>query len=68
MSYQATWLDFVQPVICRSFNHDITQKYYNEGIKIVCKDNLKYCCYPILISIIIDYKKQVLITIIKANI
>ncbi len=30
-------------------------------------DDLKYCYYPILMSIIVDYKEQVLITRIKAN-
>ncbi len=34
----------------------------------ICIDNLKHRCYPILASVIFDYKEQVFITEIKVNI
>lgn len=46
----------------------VLQEYYNEGIEMICVDGLKYHYDPILIGITIDYKEQVLITVIKTNI
>lgn len=40
---------------------------YKEAIKIWCAKGFKQCYYPIFIGLIIDYKKQVLITGIKPN-
>lgn len=37
------------------------------GIELMYVDNYKYYCYFILISFIVDYKEQVFITNIKAN-
>ena len=34
----------------------------------ICADSLKHGYYPILASIIVDYKEQVLIIRIKANV
>ena len=34
----------------------------------ICTNNFKHCYYPIVIDIIIDYKEQVFITGIKANV
>ena len=33
----------------------------------MCIDYYKRCCYPILVGFIVDYKEQVLIAGIKAN-
>lgn len=43
-------------------------KYYDEGIEILCADNFKQRCYPILARVMVDYEEQVLITKIKSNI
>ena len=40
---------------------------YKEGIEIRCADGFKRHCYSILASLMVDYKEQVLITGIKAN-
>ena len=40
---------------------------HKNGIKLVCTDNYKRRCYFILIDFMVDYKKQVFIINIKAN-
>ena len=40
---------------------------YKEGIEIRCVDDFKRRCYPVLAGLMIDYKEQVLITGVKAN-
>ena len=42
-------------------------KIYKEGIEIQCVDSFKQRCYPVFAGLIVDYKEQVLITGIKAN-
>ena len=42
-------------------------EYIKEVIELVCANSYKYGCYLILIGLMIDYKKQVLILDIKAN-
>ena len=42
-------------------------KTYKEEIEIRYTDDFKKCCYPILAGLIVDYKEQVFITSIKAN-
>ncbi len=44
------------------------QEYYNDGIEMIYADGLKYHCYLKLASLIVNYKEQVLIIEIKANI
>lgn len=44
------------------------QEYYNQNIKMICIDDFKHSCYLILAGVMVDYKKQVLITIMKRNI
>ena len=41
---------------------------HKDGIKLVCADGYKRRYYPILASLMVDYKEQVLITGIKVNI
>ena len=43
-------------------------KIYKEGIEIRCSDGFQQRCYPVVAGLMIDYKEQVLITSIKANI
>ncbi len=38
-----------------------------DGIELVCADGYKRRCYPVLAGLMVDYKEQVLITGIKAN-
>lgn len=45
----------------------VLQRYYNEDIEMICTNGFKRCCYLILMSVIVDYKKQVLIIGIKVN-
>ena len=40
---------------------------YKEGIKIRYADDFKRRCYPVFAGLIVDYKEQVLITDVKAN-
>ena len=40
---------------------------YKDGIKLICADGYKRCCYPILVGLMVDYEEQGLITGIKAN-
>lgn len=42
-------------------------KYIKDSIELVYVDGYKKCCYPILASFIIDYKKPGLIIDIKTN-
>ena len=42
-------------------------RYYKQDIEMICVDDLKHRCYPILAGVIVDYEEQVLITRIKAN-
>ena len=44
------------------------QEYYDKGIEMICVDGLKRHYYSILAGVIVDYKEQVLITKIKANV
>ncbi len=43
------------------------QETYKKGIEIRCANNFKRYCYLILATLMVDYKEQVLITGIKAN-
>ena len=43
-------------------------EYYNKNIEIIYIDNLKYCCYLIFVDVNVDYKEQVFISKIKANV
>ncbi len=43
-------------------------EYYDEGIKMICADGLKHCYYLFPMGVMVDYKKQVLITKIKVNV
>ena len=40
---------------------------HKDGIKLVCANDNKRRCYLILAGLMVDYKEQVLITDIKAN-
>ncbi len=40
---------------------------YKDSIELVYADGYKKLCYPVLASFMIDYKEQVFITSIKAN-
>lgn len=40
---------------------------HKNGIELIYVDDYKRCCYPILVGFMVDYKKQVLIIGIKAN-
>ena len=40
---------------------------YKEGIEIRCADGFKRRCYLVLAGLMVDYKEQVLITGVKAN-
>ena len=42
-------------------------KTYKEGIEIQYANRFKQRCYPILAGLMVDYKEQVLITGVKAN-
>ena len=42
-------------------------KTYKEGIEIRCADGFKRCCYLVFAGLMVDYKEQVLITGVKAN-
>ncbi len=46
----------------------VLKEYYDDGIEMICADGLKRHCYPILAGVMVDYKEQVLITGIKANV
>lgn len=41
--------------------------YYKDNIEKFCVDNSKYCCFLILVDIIVNYKGKVFIIRIKAN-
>ncbi len=43
------------------------KEYYGDGIEMICIDGLKRRYYLILAGVMVDYKEQVLITRIKAN-
>ena len=43
------------------------KEYYDEDIEIIYTNSLKYCYYSILLGVMVDYKKQILITRIKSN-
>lgn len=45
----------------------VLKEYYDAGIEMICIDSLKHRYYLILAGGIVDYKEQVLITGIKAN-
>lgn len=45
----------------------VLQEIYKESIEICYTNNFKQYCYLIFAGLIIDYKKQVLIISIKAN-
>lgn len=49
-------------------NIAILLKYIKDGLQLVYANSYKKHCYFILINFIIDYKKQVFIINIKANI
>ena len=51
----------------RNTNDVIVLLEYKNGIKLVYANGYKRRCYPILADFIVDYKEQVLITGIKAN-
>ena len=40
---------------------------YKEGIEIWCTNGFKRRCYPVLAGLMVDYKEQVFITGVKAN-
>ena len=40
---------------------------YKDGNKLICTNGYKKHCYPILAGLMVDYKEQVFITGIKAN-
>lgn len=40
---------------------------YKDGIELVNTNRYKKCCYPVLASLIVNYKEQALITSIKTN-
>ena len=40
---------------------------YKEGIEIRCANSFKQRCYPLLAGLMVDYKEQVFITGVKAN-
>ena len=48
-------------------NNVATLLEHKDGIKLVCADGYKRRCYPILAGLMVDYKEQILITCIKAN-
>ena len=49
------------------FNDIVALHEYKDGIKLVCSNSYKRCCYPVLVDFIVDYEEQVFITGIKAN-
>lgn len=44
------------------------REYYDEHIEMICTNGFRQCYYLILEGIIVVYKKQVRITIIKVNV
>lgn len=43
------------------------KKYYDNSIEMICTNSLKRCCYLIFADIIVNYKEQIFIIKIKAN-